>query len=195
MAQFASIPSPDCIRARTGTFVISPARTLALRPDVTSELRITCGKAWVTVGDGVDHFLHAGQSLRAAKGSHVVIEPMRWPGHSGDIESVYLDWDPVPMRIPRAAAPIAANAPSRPAPQRMAVGQAWGDFRAAFAAGCLAAARLAVALLGLALPTAWRATAGLRGALAARARKAHSSANRAQGRMASCESIASSGAV
>ena len=163
MSQSASIPSPDCIASRTGTFVISPARALALHPPVACELRITCGKAWVTTGDGADHFLQAGQSLRAAPGSHVVVEPVRWPGHSGEIESVYLDWDPVPLRIQKAPTFLAAQAASRPAPQRIALGQAWGDFRAAFAAAFLAGARLALALLGTALPATRRAPAGLRG--------------------------------
>ncbi len=181
MSQIASISSTACIAARAGAFVIAPARALALHPEVRSELRITCGTAWVTLGDGTDHFLHAGQSLQAAKGSHVVIEPMRKPGASAEIETVYLDWDPVPIRIPKARALAPNFSPSAPASQRLAVGQAWGDLRAAFAAGFFAAARLVGALLDGARPAIW----GLAAGLAARARSAHSSANCAQGRMAS----------
>jgi hypothetical protein len=181
MSQIASIPAAACITARAGAFVIAPTKALALHPEVKTELRITCGTAWVTLGDGVDHFLTAGQALQAAKGSHVVIEPMRRPGASTEMENVYLDWDPVPLRIPQARVPAPKLRPSAPAPQKLAVGQAWGDLRAAFAAGFFAAARLAGALAGAVRPAAL----GLAAGLAARARSAHSSASAAQGRMAS----------
>ena len=185
MSQIASIPSLSsaaaCLHARSGAFVLAPEHALALRPKHNSTLSITCGTAWVTLGDGADHFLRAGQTLEAAKGSHVVIEPMRWPGPSSEMETVYLDWDPVPMRIPKARTPAPSLRPTASAPQWLAVGQAWGDLRAAFAAGFFAAARLAGALVGWGRPAAL----GLAGALAARARSAHSSASTAQGHMAS----------
>lgn len=179
MAEKTSIYSANCVAARSGAFVIAPEQAMALNPRVASALRITCGKAWVTLGDGRDHILLPGQTLHAAKGSRVVIEPISALGDANELETVYFDWDPVPMRVPKARRSVVVELSIKPAPQRQAVSQAWGDFRVAFAAGLLAATRLVGALLGL----------------AARARSAHSNASRAQGRMASCESMASSGAV
>ena len=193
MSEFASISASQsvaaCRHARAGAFVLAPAQALALRPTETSSLRITCGRAWVTLGDGKDYFLQEGQSLQACRGSAVVIEPMHTAGIAHDTEMLFFDWDPVPVKVPKMIQHLCM--PMQSSPQQKALAQAWGDFCLALTAGFLAGARLAGALLGLLLPAALRASLGL----TALARNAHSSASRAQGRMASCESIASSGAV
>ncbi|TAG27839.1 MAG: DUF2917 domain-containing protein [Burkholderiales bacterium] len=172
MSQFASItslPSQACLRSRAGSFQLNKPQAISLRPAAGTAIRITCGSAWLTLGDGQDYFLRQGESLQAKKGSSVVIEAMRKPGAEDAMETVYFDWDPVPLRIPAMRRSPSAPLPSVKTPQRLALAEAWGDFRLALAAGFLAGARLAAALLGL----------------ATLARSAHSSASCAQGRMAS----------
>ena len=150
-----------------GAFALQAGRAMTLSPKANAVLRITQGAAWVTLpSQPGDHFLHAGDSLRTCAFDRVVIDTWQIPA----TESLYFDWDPVPMQIasPRAAA----------------VRQPLADLRAALVLGAGALARLTAGLLALAL-----------GGLAARARTAHSSANAAQGCIASGESIASSGAL
>ncbi len=185
MSEIASIsalqPASDCLRSRAGSFQLPAAQAVSLRPETDTAIRITCGSAWVTLGDGKDYFLQTGQSLQANRGSAVVIEPLHTTSVSGPTQTLYFDWDPVPLKVPmpRRHAPMRMLAP--PSPQRKALAQAWGDFRLALAAGFLAGARLTGAVLSLLLPAALRATFGL----ADLARNAHSSASCAQGRMAS----------
>jgi hypothetical protein len=160
MSQSASIPGPSsaaCQAARSGAYLLAPAHALGLFPRQPSELRITCGQAWVTFGDGMDHFLQAGQALRVPAARHVVLESLH-----GTV--LKFDFRALPARV-HASAP--ATQPLR---------QAGRDLRAA---GALAV----------------RGLLGLGWGLAALARSAASSASRAQGRIASGESMASSGAV
>ncbi len=156
MSQFASISaqsSAACAAARSGAFLLAPAHALGLYPKQPSSLQISCGQAWVTFGDGMDHVLQAGQSLRVPAGSRVVLESLY-----GSV-----------VKFDFSALPTTARAPQ---PLR----QAGRDLRFA---GALAA----------------RGLLGLGWGLAALARSAASSARRAQGCIASGESMASSGAV
>jgi hypothetical protein len=168
MPEIASIPTPAsspalasaaaaCLHARAGAFVLAPVRALTLVPKHSSTIRITCGSAWVTLGDGVDHFLAADQSLIAPAGSHVVMESLRKDG------AVKFDWQPVFAPSQLALSPLA---------------QALLDLRGA---AVLAARGLA----GLAGALTAGLVRGLGAGFAALARSAHSSASAAQGRMAS----------
>ncbi len=184
-------PSAACVRSRAGSFQLQANHAVSLRPNTDTAIRITCGSAWVTLGDGKDYFLQKGQSLQASRGSAVVIEPLHTAGIAHDAETLYFDWDPVPVKVPKMSKHQSMRMPAQHSHEQKALTQAWGDFRLALTAGFFAGARLVGALLGLLLPAALRVSLGL----TALARNAHSSASRAQGRMASCESIASSGAV
>jgi hypothetical protein len=180
MSQIASIQAVSCLHARAGAFVLPAAQALALRPKEPSSIRITCGTAWVTIDDGVDYFLAAGQQLTAPAGSRVVMESML-PG-----DQLKFDWQPVMQarkersalrgRADTAAGALAEQADLSP------LAQALRDLRGAADLAARGFAGLAGALAaGLA-----RVFAGvLAGGFAALARSAHSSASRAHGRMAS----------
>jgi hypothetical protein len=186
MSQIASIPAFEsslalsataatCLHARSGAFVLAPAQALALHPKESSTIRITCGSAWVTLNDGCDYFLTADQTLHAPAGSRVVMESLR------KHEVVKFDWQRASEPSPLENSPLA---------------QALLDLRGAAVLAARGLAGLGTALAaGLAGGFVRGLGAGLGAGFAALARSAHSSASRAQGRMASCESIASSGAV
>ena len=180
MSQIASIHGSQsdifCMHSRAGAFVLTANKALALRPKTPSRIRITCGSAWVTINDGCDYFLTADQEMAVPAGSHVVMESMLRGGQ------LKFDWQPVMQaaseRRPLEISTLAISP----------LAQALRDLRGA--------ADLAVrGLTGLATALAAGLARGLAIGFAAFARSAHSSASRAQGRMASCESIASSGAV
>lgn len=196
--------------APCGSFALCTGRAMALRPHAAAVLHISQGSAWVTLpSQPGDHFLQAGDTLHIRAGDRVVMEPWRRRAdHMPATETLYFDWDPVPLQI---ANPISAP---HAAPQTVALSGRWhrlpvqpalrtsycaavlaplADLRAAVALGAGAAARLTVGLATWGLSAAVRAV--LAGALPARARTAHSSASAAQGRIASGESIASSGAL
>jgi Protein of unknown function (DUF2917) len=164
MSKIASIHPVSCVQARAGAFVVPVAQALGLHPRQASMIRITSGSAWITLGDGMDHFLEAGQSLLAPKGHRVVMESVQ---HGSTLS---FDWQPV-AQAQRERSPLRGHADS------LAV---QGDL-----------STLAQAVLDLrgAAGLAGRGVAGLAAALglglAALARSAHSSANRAHGRMAS----------
>ena len=191
MFKIASIsvsqPTASCLHARAGAFVLAPAQALALHPKAESRLRITCGSAWVTINDGVDYFLTADQEMAVPAGSRVVMESMR-PG--GQLK---FDWQRV-MQAQQERSPLrgrtdAVSAEAGVSPFELSsLAQALRDLRGA---GDLAARGLA----GLATALVAGLARGFGAGFNALARTAHSSASRAQGRMASCESIASSGAV
>jgi hypothetical protein len=185
MPEIASIPTPasspalasaaaSYLHARAGAFVLAPIRALTLVPKHSSMIRITCGSAWVTLGDGVDHFLAAEQSLIAPAGSHVVMESLRKD------EAVKFDWQPVlaPSRewcaLRSSVQEVAVQAGLAPSP----LAQALLDLRGA-------AALAARGLAGLAGALAAGLVRGLGAGFAVLARSAHSSASAAQGRMAS----------
>jgi hypothetical protein len=70
---------------------------MSLKPVQTSNLRINCGAAWVTVQrTGIDHVLQAGEQLGLQRGDHVVIESL----HAGHVK---LDWQTVPRTLSTAA--------------------------------------------------------------------------------------------
>jgi hypothetical protein len=179
MSQIASI---SCLHARAGAFVLAQHQTLALRPKQSSTIRITCGSAWVTLGDGCDYFLTAEQTLLAPAGSRVVMESMRKDA------VLKFDWQPVfePSRERSAvrgrADEVAVQAGITPS----LLTQALLDLRGAAFLAARGFAGLATALAaGLARVFGAGLAEVLTGGLAARARSAHSSASRAQGRMAS----------
>jgi hypothetical protein len=164
-------------------------------------LRISHGTAWVTLpSQPGDHFLRAGETLRVEAGDRVVMEPWHTPAaQMPATETLYFDWDPVPLQIAKSIdTPQTAQQAvvlrgswhrlaAQPAPRASycaAVLAPLADLRAALALGTGAVVRLTVGLLFWTL-----------GGLLARARTAHSSASWAHGRMASGESIASSGAL
>ena len=205
--------SPQLDGARpTGAFALCVGRAMALTPIIDSLLRISQGGAWVTLpSQPGDHFLKAGESLRVPAGDAVVFEAWKMPA----TERLYFDWDPVPMRI---AAPHSvgssmgyrAREPARNAPWA----QPLADLRAALVlagratvlagaallrlAGAFAAALTPVFAINFVASCAYsvKAVAGFFfSGVVKRAFKAQSKAKSAQGRMASCESIASSGAL
>jgi hypothetical protein len=193
MSQIASIPvlssAATCLHARSGAFVLAPAQALALSPKQSSTIRITCGSAWVTLGDGRDYFLKAEQTLRVPTGSRVVMESM------GKEEALKFDWQPEFKRKGERSAlrdslheGAAQTGLAQSALELSPLSHALLDLRTAAALAARGLAGLATAL------AAGLARGGDTG-FAALARSAHSSASRAQGRMASCESMASSGAV
>lgn len=63
---------------------LASGATRSLRPRAAMQLRVVCGRAWVTLGDGMhgwreeggDRVLQPGQSLRVAAGQHAVVEPL-----------------------------------------------------------------------------------------------------------------------
>jgi hypothetical protein len=189
MSQIASIPVSDsaaaCLQARAGAFVLTAAQALTLHPKTASTIRITCGHAWVTLGDGCDYFLIAEQTLHAPPGSRVVMESMRKDG------MLKFDWQP------DREASLQDHRLQEGSPQEHSpLAQALLDLRGAAVLAARGLTGLATALVaGLAWGFGAVLAEVLTGGLAARARSAHSSASRAQGRMASCESMASSGAA
>lgn len=180
VSQTAATSQADCLHARAGAFVLAQAQALALRPKETSRIRITCGSAWLTQGDGCDYFLTADQEMTLQAGSRVVVESMQRSDQPN--AQLMFDWQPV-MQTSRQQSqlqdgvdkPVVATAVSP-------VTQALRDLRGA-------ADLAARGLVGLATAFVAGLEAGFARALgmglAARARSAHSSASCAQGRMAS----------
>lgn len=77
-------------------FELGAHRAISLRPRADSELRITAGRAWVTLnlaqqpGREDDHVMPAGTSIPVPAGSHLVMEP--WT--TG--EALRFDWCEAP---------------------------------------------------------------------------------------------------
>jgi Protein of unknown function (DUF2917) len=159
--------------APCGSFSLRSGRAVALRPHAAALLHISQGSAWVTLpSQPGDHFLHAGDTLRVEAGDRVVMEPWHTPGaQTPATETLYFDWDPVPLQVATSiAAPQAAQhavalrgswhrLAGQPAPRASycaAVLAPLADLRAALALGTGAAARLTVGLATWGLATAWR---------------------------------------
>jgi Protein of unknown function (DUF2917) len=200
----------------SGAFNLPNGRALTLQPHAAAVLRVRQGTAWVTLpSQPGDHFLQAGDTLRVQAGDSVVMEPWQARAHapayahagahaiahaSVATEALYFDWDPVPMHI---AAPASAVLRERWQPgvaqpaarisYSHAVRQPLADLRAALVLGAGAAGRLAAGFVVWGFGSVVALVLG--NGLAARARTAHSSARAAHGRMASGESMASSGAL
>lgn len=194
----------------SGAFTLQEGRAITLQPQAAALLRVRQGGAWVTLPRlPGDHFLQAGEALPLLQGDCVVMEPWHARAHapahaaihaSATTEALYFDWDPVPMQVttPAAVAPRGSrwSAPAWSAPRPSycaAVRAPLADLRAALILGAGAATRLAAgfAVWGLGSVVALVLGTGL----AARARTAHARASAAHGRMASGESMASSGAL
>ena len=184
-----------------GSYCLAAGRALGLRPRQDALLRIRHGSVWVTLpSQPGDHFLAAGDSLLVKAGDALVMEP--WARRSAQAakaapaaqESVYLDWDPVPILLGQGhSQPVAA-------PVYSALNQPLAAQSALQAQLDLASPPPIITTLLIAsydLLTATLANFFLRlGALGGlRAFTAQASAKRAQGRMASCDSMASSGAL
>jgi Protein of unknown function (DUF2917) len=145
----------------SGSFALPTGHALSLKPAEPSQLRITQGSAWVTLPSVPgDHFLQAGDTLQVRACDALVMEAWRMPQG----QTLYFDWDPVPMRMPAststpASSPalalgswLRAAAPARPRPSYCAAVLApLADLRLAVVLGSGAAARLTAGLLGLAI--------------------------------------------
>lgn len=158
--------------APCGSFALQSGRAMALKPSAAAVLRISQGTAWVTLpSQPGDHFLQAGDTLRIFAGDRVVMEPWHRPSSPTPAnETLYFDWDPVPLHISQASsAPHAAQQavalrgswhrlPAQPGPRASycaAVLAPLADLRAALALGAGAAARLTVGLATWGLAAAW----------------------------------------
>ncbi len=158
----SSSPTHSCgcgALQHSGAFALHTGRALSLKPTAPSQLRITQGSAWVTLpSQPGDHFLQTGDTMQVRACDALVMEAWHMPQG----ETLYFDWDPVPMHIP-VHAPAAAHLPARgswlraAAPARArpsycaAVLAPLADLRLAAGLGAGAAARLTTGLLGLAL--------------------------------------------
>jgi Protein of unknown function (DUF2917) len=160
--------------APCGSFALHIGSAIALLPHAAAVLRISQGTAWVTLpSQPGDHFLSAGDTLRVNAGDRVVMEPWHKPASQMPAtETLYFDWDPVPLQVAKSiAAPDAAQhaaalrgswhrLPMQAAPRASycaAVLAPLADLRAAVALGAGAAARLAVGLATWGMGAAWRA--------------------------------------
>ena len=139
----------------TGSFQLANGRALSLQPGKASLLRVKQGRVWATLGSELgDHVLVPGSTLHIPAGEHVVIEP--WP-----LEErcpVFFDWDPAPVYL-AAAQPLVSLLPVREpglADERVAVGQAVRDLRAALGLAVGATARLAFGVARFAVGFATR---------------------------------------
>lgn len=126
-------------QAGAGRWQLAPGRALSLYPRGDGLLRITRGRAWVTLDlrsgahpdQAGDHCLGAGEQLRVSAGRHLVFESL----------------DPVPLDFEWVPAPATASLPLAPrAVPLVQAGRAWW--------------RLLCGLLGT-LP--WLLSGGLRG--------------------------------
>ncbi len=184
---YAPSLSQDCglqASAHLGAFALRAGRALSLKPAHASLLRIVQGGAWVTLPSRPgDHFLRAGDELRVPPHDAVVLEAWRTP-QAQPSETLYFDWDPVPMQVPQQA-PVSRPAltrasqravdacePAGAAPQALWAGRArpsyctavlqpLADLRAALVLGAGAAVRLGWGLLGLGAGKLWDAAAFL----------------------------------
>jgi Protein of unknown function (DUF2917) len=140
----------------SGAFALPTGRALGLKPWAASQLRIAQGSAWVTLpSQPGDHILQAGDTLQVAACDAVVMEPWRMPQG----QTLYFDWDPVPMHVPAAANPADRLAnrswlrmaiPAYPRQSYCAAVLApLADLRLAAVLGAGAVARLVAGLAGL----------------------------------------------
>jgi hypothetical protein len=154
----SSSPTNSCgcgALQHSGAFALHAGRALSLKPAAPSQLRITQGSAWVTLPSKPgDHFLQTGDTLQVSACDALVMEPWHMPQG----QTLYFDWDPVPMQVPAEVGLPAhgswlrATAPSQPRPSYCAaVLTPLADLRLAAGLGAGAAARLTTGLLGLAI--------------------------------------------
>lgn len=104
--------------AVAGSWQLAPGRALSLYPRDEGQLRITRGRAWVTLDlrpgghrdEAGDHCLCAGEQLRVRPGRHVVFESL----------------DPAPLWFEWVPAPASEQLPVTP--QVLPLAQAWSEF-------------------------------------------------------------------
>jgi hypothetical protein len=163
-------------QALPGCWKLGADRAVTLCPREDGILRIAHGRLWVTLdgprvgsgNDSGDHFLNAGEELVLQRGQRVVMEPWGLEGQA----PAYFTWDPVASLV---------RSPLRAASRwQLSVVQPLADLRLALVLGAGAVGRLVFGLVGVA--TDLVVPRG-RGALAARAFNAQSSACRAHGAM------------
>ena len=135
--------------AVAGSWQLSPGRALSLYPRAEGLLRITRGRAWVTLDLGPgghrdaagDHCLCAGEQLRVGTGRHLVFESL-------DPAPLWFEWLPAP-----------ASEPLPVTPRTVPLAQAWSEF---WQAARLAARALLRLLRGLLCTVPWLLSGGLR---------------------------------
>lgn len=174
-----------------GSFRIESGRALRLCPQHDALLCIQQGSVWATLPrQPGDHFLKAGQSILVIAGDALVIEPWALRQVAGAQETVYLDWDPVPIKVAQA---VNTMQTAKHMTHMGSSGEANASSPPPMITTFLIASYdlLTLTLANFFLKVGF--STGFLGGL--RAFKALSSAKRAQGRMASCDSMASSGAL
>lgn len=132
-----------------GSWQLTPGRALSLYPRAEGLLRITRGRAWVTLDlrpsghrdASGDHCLCAGEQLRVGPGCHLVFESL-------DPAPLWFEWVPAP-----------ASAPLPVTPRAVPIAQAWSEF---WQAAGLAAHALLRLLRGLLCTVPWLLNGGLR---------------------------------
>lgn len=122
-----------------GAWRLGAGEAIALHPREEGRFLMRHGRAWVTLGDGVDHVLTAGASLSVPSGARVVAEA--W----GD--AVAFDWQAKPAWVPAPVAPVGFA-------QR--VGEPARELGRAAAQAGFAAGRLALGLVAWVGRDAWR---------------------------------------
>lgn len=104
--------------AIAGSWQLAPGRALSLYPRGEGLLRITRGRAWVTLDlrpgaprdEAGDHCLGAGEQLRVRAGRHVVFESL-------DPAPLWFEWVPVPVSEQLPVTPLT-----------LPLAQAWSEF-------------------------------------------------------------------
>lgn len=135
--------------AVAGSWQLAPGRALSLYPRAEGLLRITRGRAWVTLDlrpgghrdEAGDHCLCAGEQLRVRAGRHLVFESL-------DPAPLWFEWVPVPAS---EQLPVTSRV--------LPLAQAWSEF--------WQSARLTVRALlrlvrGLLCTVPWLLSGGLR---------------------------------
>jgi hypothetical protein len=104
--------------AVAGSWQLTPGRALSLYPRGEGLLRITRGRAWVTLDlwpgghrdEAGDHCLCAGEQLRVSAGRHLVFESL----------------DPAPLWFEWVPSPDSEQLPVTP--RALPLAQAWSEF-------------------------------------------------------------------
>lgn len=130
--------------AVAGNWQLAPGRALSLYPRAEGLLRITRGRAWVTLDLGPggqrdeagDHCLCADEQLRVRAGRHLVFESL----------------DPTPLCFEWVPAPASEQLPVTP--WVLPLAQAWSEFWQSARLTLRALLRLVRGLLGT-LPWLW----------------------------------------
>lgn len=122
-----------------GAWRLGAGEAIALHPREAGRFQVRRGRAWVTLGDGLDHVLAAGASLSVPAGARLVAEA--WGADLG------FDWQGQAVPVPLPVAP-AGFAQRVGAPARELVGSV--------AQAGLAAGRLAQGLVAWLRCDAWR---------------------------------------